>query len=48
MLEGRAEVQRVYEGMASQGIVEHVGKIALAGSGPRGTRRRTTVRKLRS
>jgi len=26
MLEGRAEVQRVYEGMASQGIVEHVGE----------------------
>lgn len=25
MLEGRAEVQRVYEGMASRGIVEHVG-----------------------
>ena len=25
MLEGRAEVQRVYEGMAAQGIVEHVG-----------------------
>ena len=26
MLEGRAEVQRVYEGMASRGIVEHVGE----------------------
>ncbi|MDR7084195.1 hypothetical protein J2X01_003503 [Arthrobacter ginsengisoli] len=26
MLEGRAEMQRVYEGMASQGIVEHVGE----------------------
>ena len=26
MLEGRAEVQRVYEGLASQGIVEHVGE----------------------
>ncbi|MGY2744969.1 GOLPH3/VPS74 family protein [Arthrobacter sp. UYCu723] len=26
MLEGRAEVQRVYEGMASLGIVEHVGE----------------------
>ena len=25
ILEGRAEVQRVYEGMASAGIVEHVG-----------------------
>jgi hypothetical protein len=25
ILEGRAEVRRVYEGMASQGIVEHVG-----------------------
>lgn len=25
-LEGRAEVQRVYEGMASHGIVEHVGE----------------------
>lgn len=25
MLEGRAEVQRVYEGMAARGIVEHVG-----------------------
>jgi len=25
ILEGRAEVQRVYEGMASRGIVEHVG-----------------------
>ena len=29
MLEGRAEVQRVYEGMASQGIVEHVGEKRL-------------------
>ncbi len=26
MFEGRAEVQRVYEGMASRGIVEHVGE----------------------
>ncbi|MGK3958394.1 GOLPH3/VPS74 family protein [Arthrobacter sp. R4] len=26
MLEGRAEVQRIYEGMASRGIVEHVGE----------------------
>jgi hypothetical protein len=26
MLEGRAEVQRVYEGMASLGIVEHIGE----------------------
>ncbi|KIS26155.1 hypothetical protein TV39_18250 [Arthrobacter sp. SPG23] len=26
ILEGRAEVRRVYEGMASQGIVEHVGE----------------------
>ena len=26
MLEGRAEVQRVYEGMATRGIVEHVGE----------------------
>lgn len=26
MLEGRAEVQRVYEGMASRGIVEHIGE----------------------
>ena len=26
MLEGRAEVQRAYEGMASRGIVEHVGE----------------------
>ena len=26
MLEGRAEVQRVYEGMASLGIVDHVGE----------------------
>ncbi|BCW68391.1 hypothetical protein NicSoilB4_31540 [Arthrobacter sp. NicSoilB4] len=26
MLEGRAQVQRVYEGMASRGIVEHVGE----------------------
>jgi len=26
MLEGRAEVQRVYEGMASRGIVDHVGE----------------------
>ena len=26
ILEGRAEVQRVYEGMASRGIVEHVGE----------------------
>lgn len=26
MLEGRAEVRRVYEGMASQGIVDHVGE----------------------
>ena len=26
MLEGRAEVQRVYEGMVAQGIVEHVGE----------------------
>ena len=26
MLEGRAEVQRVYEGMAARGIVEHVGE----------------------
>ena len=26
MLEGRAEVQRVYEGMVSRGIVEHVGE----------------------
>jgi hypothetical protein len=26
MLEGRGEVQRVYEGMASRGIVEHVGE----------------------
>ncbi|MET3350881.1 UNVERIFIED_ORG: hypothetical protein ABID57_002580 [Arthrobacter sp. UYEF1] len=26
MLEGRAVVQRVYEGMASLGIVEHVGE----------------------
>ena len=26
MLEGRAEVQRVYEGMVSLGIVEHVGE----------------------
>ena len=26
MLEGRAEMQRVYEGMASLGIVEHVGE----------------------
>ena len=26
MLEGRAEVQRVYEGMASLGLVEHVGE----------------------
>ena len=30
MLEGRAEVQRVYEGMASRGIVEHVGEKHLA------------------
>jgi hypothetical protein len=26
MLEGRAEVQRVYEGLASPGIVEHIGE----------------------
>ena len=26
MLEGRAETQRVYEGMAARGIVEHVGE----------------------
>ena len=26
MLEGRAEMQRVYEGMAARGIVEHVGE----------------------
>ncbi len=26
MLEGRAEVQRVYEGMAALGIVEHIGE----------------------
>jgi len=26
ILEGRGEVQRVYEGMASQGIVEHIGE----------------------
>jgi len=26
MLEGRAETQRMYEGMAAQGIVEHVGE----------------------
>lgn len=26
MLEGRAEVQRVYEGLASRGIVDHVGE----------------------
>ncbi|WLQ08634.1 GOLPH3/VPS74 family protein [Arthrobacter oryzae] len=26
ILEGRAEVQRVYEGLASQGIVDHVGE----------------------
>ena len=30
MLEGRAEVQRAYEGMASRGIVEHVGEKHLA------------------
>ncbi len=30
MLEGRAEVQRVYETMASRGIVEHVGEKHLA------------------
>ena len=30
MLEGRAEIQRVYEGMASRGIVEHVGEKHLA------------------
>ncbi len=43
MLEGRAEVQRVYEGMASLGIVEHVGARhlgpvqvhAVPGEGPR-------------
>ena len=29
MLEGRAEVQRIYEGMASQGIVERVGEKRL-------------------
>lgn len=29
MLEGRAEVQRVYEGMAALGIVEHVGEKRL-------------------
>ena len=29
MLEGRAEVQRVYEGMAALGIVEHVGERRL-------------------
>lgn len=29
MLEGRAEVQRVYEGMAERGIVEHVGEKRL-------------------
>ncbi|MCU1540729.1 MAG: hypothetical protein JWM01_1676 [Arthrobacter sp.] len=29
MLEGRAEVQRVYEGMAALGIVEHVGEKQL-------------------
>jgi Golgi phosphoprotein 3 (GPP34) len=29
MLEGRAEVQRVYEAMASRGIVEHVGEKRL-------------------
>ena len=29
MLEGRAEVQRVYEGMVSRGIVEHVGEKRL-------------------
>ena len=29
MLEGRAEVQRVYEGLASRGIVEHVGEKRL-------------------
>ncbi|WP_160663583.1 GOLPH3/VPS74 family protein [Pseudarthrobacter sp. ATCC 49987] len=29
MLEGRAEVQRVYEGMAELGIVEHVGEKRL-------------------
>lgn len=30
MLEGRAEVQRVYEGMAALGIVEHVGEKHLS------------------
>lgn len=30
MLEGRAEVQRVYETMASRGLVEHVGEKHLA------------------
>jgi hypothetical protein len=29
MLEGRAEMQRVYEGMAARGIVEHVGEKRL-------------------
>ncbi|MET4592246.1 GPP34 family phosphoprotein [Arthrobacter sp. 754] len=29
MLEGRAEVQRFYEGMAEQGIIEHVGEKRL-------------------
>ncbi len=43
MLEGRAEMQRVYEGMAARGIVEHVGEKhlgvfrsrAVPGEGPR-------------
>ena len=43
MLEGRAEVQRVYEGMAALGIVEHIGEKhlgcvpdrAVPGEGPR-------------
>ena len=49
MLEGRAETQRVYEGMAARGIVEHVGEKHLGlFKSRRGTRRRITVRRRRS
>ena len=48
MFEGRAEVQRVYEGMAARGIVEHVGEKHLGVFNRRGTRKRTTLRRRRS
>jgi hypothetical protein len=48
MLEGRAEVQRVYESLASLGIVDQVGDKHLGIFKTCGTRRRTMIHRPRS